>query len=80
MFSKTEWTMTTDSSDPKARCGFTYDLFERVKADDYGDNFLADEPATALPLSSLSWDRSALSQALNPDLAAGDEGPSCYGS
>jgi hypothetical protein len=70
--------MPKSLSDPKARCRFTYDLFEWVKADDHGDNSLA-EHATARPLSSPSWDLSALSQALNPDLPAGEEKPCGHG-
>jgi len=79
MFSKPEWTMPKSLSDPKAPCRFTYDLFEWVKANDYGDNSLADEHATTLPLSSPSWELSAPPQALNPDLAAGEEEPSAHG-
>ena len=71
--------MTKSLRDPKARCRFTYDLFEWVKANDHGDNSLADEHATTRPLSSPSSDQSALSQALNPDLAAGEEEPAGHG-
>ena len=56
------------SSGSKERCRFTLDLFDWVKANDYGS--LADEPATAV--ESPSRDRPALSQGRNPSSRSRD--------